>query len=587
MAAIIDRNLWNALSCVLDAAIIARIAASLLIAGLAAALTTLAPVFLAQLVDILSERAVAASAITLAALYVGAQLAGRCLGHLQAHLLAVSDQALQRRMSQLTFARYLGLPMNFHLDAQAGALVQTHNHALHGVRMIVGLICASLAPVAVQVTIILAVVGARFDPAIGIIMLATIIAYAAAFSWGVHRSIRPTGAALARQLDAAALFSEGLMHVETIKNHTAESRIIRSYGVAVLEVERAWNRFFARRLETSVIVTIVFGASMACAISLSLSRFQEGKMSAGDILLVTTFMLQIIGPLETSGYAIRDLAQSASHLSGWSETVNRASEERRPKGRNQTAAEIASASPEVSFEQVSLSYGSGRQAISDISFKIAAGASVAVVGATGAGKTSLVRLLQCHVMPDTGRILVDGRPILDIGLSNLRDRIGVVSQEVALFNSSLRFNLTLGREGISDEDILAALRAVHLGDMIAAFPTGLDTNVGDRGLRLSGGERQRIAIARAILRGGDILLLDEPTSALDPRTEKNVCRDLVALTAGRTTLIVTHRLALAAAAQSIIVLHNGEIVERGDHQQLIARSGLYRELWATQMEVSD
>ncbi len=582
MTAILDRNLWTAFGRTLDAHILVRVVASLVLAAIVAVSAALAPMFLAQIVDGLSAGKVDQSVFGLVVAYLAALCVGRLLGQVQSFHYARSDQALQRRVSQLTFDQLIRLPMSFHLSASPGALVQIHSHALQGVRMVLSLACATLFPVIVQMMVILWIVSNHFDLKIWIVVTATIAAYLGVFAWAVHHTSGPINQALRRQVEASGLLSEGLANVETIKNCTAEQRIGLSFARAACEVEEGWRAALLRRLETGMAAAAVFLASMTCAIWLGLDGVRNGQVSAGSFLLLITYMLQVIGPLEMTGYAVRDLTQGAAYLSGWTGLFAERAEQALADPTATVVSHSRGGPPAISFESVSLSYGGGKQVLDEVAFSIAPGTAVAIVGATGEGKTSLLRILQKHVLPDSGRVRIDNVLLPNIELPALRRRIAVVSQEVTLFNASLRYNLLLGNPSSTEDDILRVLRLTRLDQTVAGLGEGLDTLVGDRGFKLSGGERQRVAIARALLRNGDILLLDEATAALDAKTEKALCDDLMSMAIGRTTVIVTHRLALAAIAAKIVVLHKGRAVEQGEHHQLIAARGFYYRLWSTQ-----
>lgn len=575
MTAIPKRVLWSMFRRVVDAPVLVRGGLAIGLAGCSAVASAIAPLFLAHLVDLLSSGVTSDRATGAACVYVAMLLFGRVIGLFQAHHYAITDQALQRRATILTYDKLLSLPMSFHLTANTGSLIQMHLHALQGLRQILALACMTFLPVLLQVGVILGVVGERFDWQIWIVMAATIVAYALAFSWGVRRSLGPTHVALERQIGLGGAFSEGLTQVETIKNHTAEQRFGRAYQASASFAEAAWRTCFARRLETGLAIIAIFALSLAASLGLALDRVWNAQLSAGGFLLLATYMLQIIAPLEMSGYAVRDLVHGAAYLRGWSTILAEASEAGHQDGPLRDPPR--NAPPAIVFNRVFLSYGQKRAVLAGVSIAIAPGASVAIVGATGAGKTSLLRLLQRHVHPDAGQILVDGVEITETDPISLRRRISVVSQETTLFNDTLRNNLTVARPGATDDDLGAALRAARMNRL-----TGLDTLVGDRGYKLSGGERQRIALARALLRGGDILLLDEPTASLDAHTEQAIAADLPEICRGKTTLIVTHRLALAAAAKTILVLSEGRVVEQGSHDVLMTRQGVYADLWAAQ-----
>ncbi|RYG28517.1 MAG: ATP-binding cassette domain-containing protein [Burkholderiales bacterium] len=514
MSAILDRRLWLSVRSVLDAPLIGRATLSVGLAAIASAMAAIAPMFLAHLIDAISRKEAAGQALASGVFYVGMLSMTRLIGHVQTYQYMASDQALQRRVSEVTFDRLVRLPLSYHLDTKAGSVLEIHQNALQGARTFLSLACATLLPIAVQMLVILCVVSALFDGVIWLVVSATMIAYACLF-------------------------------------------------------------------ETGLAAVIIFLFSLSCLVILALERVQSGALSAGGFLLLTTYMLQIVGPMEMTGYAVRDLGQGAAYMSEWKELLAKPTEyHSAPSVRRKDPAR---GPPSILFEDVSFSYLSGSKTLSNVSFEVPSGETVAIVGATGAGKTSILRLLQRHVSADSGRVTLDGASISDVDVRDLRQRIAVVAQHVVLFNDTLRYNLALAKPDANDVELAAALAIARLDGFVAKQSDGLNTVVGTQGLKLSGGERQRLAIARAVLRGGDILLLDEATSSLDAKTEHEIIADIAAMAKGRTTLIVTHRLALAAKAATIVVLQDGRVVETGIHSELVVGSGPYAALWSTQM----
>lgn len=577
MSAIVDRKLWTALRRVVDARMATHALISVLLAAVASGAMAVAPIFLAQIVDGVGLGG--ALPVASAALYLGSLCASRVAGHVQAYYSTLLDQRLQRRIGQTTLNHLLGLPLGFHLGVRAGSLLQVYQNAVQGARILVSLACASLLPVFVQVAVILSVVASLFDITIWLLMSLTMTAYAAVFTWNVDRVTKATAPAITLQVAATGLFSDSIANIEAVKNNTAEERLGAIYADASECVERAWRFSHWRRLEAGLAVSLVFSFSMGTGIILGLERVQSGHLSAGGLVLLTAYMLQMIGPLETTGYAFRDLAQAASFLSDWKRVLARTQED--AGAAPHAGPRVEGLAPSVRFERVSFAYGD-RQVLCDVTLEARPGEILAIVGATGSGKTSLLRLLQKHIAPDAGSVMIDGVSIAELSTRALRRRISVVSQDVVLFNETLRYNLIFANPEASESEIASAVRQSRLEALVSALPEGLNTIVGERGLKLSGGERQRVALARAILRGGDILLLDEATSALDVRTEEEILAEMLQIADGRTTIVVTHRLALAATAATIAVLRDGHVAEMGGHEELLARGGAYAALWEAQ-----
>jgi ABC-type transport system involved in Fe-S cluster assembly fused permease/ATPase subunit len=308
----------------------------------------------------------------------------------------------------------------------------------------------------------------------------------------------------------------------------------------------------------------------------------SGQMSIGDLVLVNAFMLQMYVPLNFLGVIYRELRQALADV----ERMFRLLEEHREIADRPDAGPLilppAGASPELRFERVNFGYDARRQVLFDVDFTIAPGTTCAVVGATGAGKSTLARLLFRFYEVQSGRVLIDGQDVQSVTQQSLRAAIGIVPQDTVLFNDTIEYNIAYGRPGASHAEVVAAARMAHIHDFIESLPDGYRTMVGERGLKLSGGEKQRVAIARTLLKNPPILVLDEATSALDSRTERVIQSELAEVAANRTTLVIAHRLSTIVDAEQIIVMDRGRVVERGTHGQLLAREGLYARLWALQ-----
>jgi ABC-type transport system involved in Fe-S cluster assembly fused permease/ATPase subunit len=571
-----------------DGTVRVRLAAAVGAAALAALVAVAGPVVLKLLVDGLVAGASAGSTslLGLAGLYVGALAAGRLAEQAQAYAFATGEQRLQQRLSAAMFAHMLRLPMGFHLDAQAGGLVQTLTLGLQGARIIMTHLTFSILPVILQAGMIAFVVVRIFDLTLWLTVSAALIVYSAVFAYGVRRLSAPTRAVSAAQVDAGGLFADGLINVEPVKAFAAERQLDERYGALLQEGERRWRTFHARRFENGVASALVFTVTMGAVIVQAAASYAAGNITIGDFVLLHAYMLQIIRPLEMVGFALRDVAQGMTYLEKWGTLLTHKRECEltliAPRDGANVRFETAGATPTIRFESVSFAYGSERQILHDVSFTIPAGQRVAVVGASGAGKSTLVRLLMRYYAPQAGRILFDEAPIDALDLDRLRAMIAVVSQDTVLFNDTLERNILFARPGASKKELERAIARAHLEELTARLPQGLATMVGERGLKLSGGEKQRVALARAVLKDAPALILDEATSALDAATEAAISADLISAAGDRTTLIVTHRLALAAHADEILVLSDGRVVERGAHAALLAAGGAYAGLWRRQ-----
>ncbi|MBP7419579.1 MAG: ABC transporter ATP-binding protein/permease, partial [Xanthomonadales bacterium] len=325
------------------------------------------------------------------------------------------------------------------------------------------------------------------------------------------------------------------------------------------------------------------------AIGLTLLLFRaasgvvDGRMSIGDLVLVNAFLLQLSAPLNFLGMVYREVKQALANIERMFGLLAEPMDVKDPPD----APALAARGARVEFDAVDFAYDERRRVLHGISFEVPAGATVAVVGHTGSGKSTLARLLYRFFDVQGGAIRIDGQDLRAVSQASLRAAIGIVPQDTVLFNESIYYNIAYGRPDASREDVVAAARAAHIHDFIASLPDGYETSVGERGLKLSGGEKQRVAIARTVLKNPPLLILDEATSALDTRTERAIQAELDEISRNRTTLVIAHRLSTIVDADQILVMDQGRIVERGRHEELLARGGRYAQMWQLQQQAPE
>ena len=306
----------------------------------------------------------------------------------------------------------------------------------------------------------------------------------------------------------------------------------------------------------------------------------DGRMALGDLVVINAFMLQLYQPLGFLGFVYRQIKQSLVDMERMFDLLGQTPE----IADAPAAAELDVENAEIEFDHVDFAYDVERPILHDLSFKVGSGQTVAIVGPSGAGKSTISRLLFRFYDVSDGSIRIDGQDLREVSQASLRAAIGIVPQDTVLFNDTILYNIAYARPGCDGEDVEAAAQAAHIHDFISGLPDGYRSMVGERGLKLSGGEKQRVAIARMLLKKPRIMLFDEATSALDTATEKEIQANLGELSRGHTTLVIAHRLSTVVEADQILVLDKGRVVERGRHLELLAKEGLYAEMWSRQQE---
>ena len=557
------------------------VAMGLVMAG--GGVATLGPWLLKRLIDLLGASPPQpdfGSAAGFVAAYVATLALQRLAEQLQTYAYGRGEQRLMGRLSVNAYAHLLGLPLSVHVARRSGALAQALNDGAMGARLLLTHAVMTVAPAIVQLAMASLVLAAVFGAGAASLVTVALLAYAATFGWSVRTQAGPARRMSAAQIEAGGVAADGLMNVEALKAFTAENRYAARYEAALGAREGAWRRFLARRLEGGLAVAGLFALLLGSVILGGAYGVAGGRVGLGSFVLLNAYVLQLVRPLEMLGFAMRDLGQGLAYLEGLLGLLAQAREE---TGRDRPIADDESRdAAELVFRKVGFSYAGHEPCLNDVSLRVAPGRFVGVVGPSGSGKSTLLRLVLRLYDADTGDILLDGRTIRDIPLSELRGQVALVPQETILLHDTIRANIELAGQAPGEQAVAQAARAARLEDWLARLPRGLDTPVGERGLRLSGGEKQRVSIARAALMRARLVLFDEATAALDPATERAVLRAMRDMAARATILAVTHRLTTVVDADEILVLDRGRIVERGRHRDLLARGGLYLRLWRSQ-----
>jgi ABC-type transport system involved in Fe-S cluster assembly fused permease/ATPase subunit len=549
-----------------------------------ALITALTPVALKYVVDTISVPGDATTFASLAILllYVLGQYLSRCTTELRLLAHGYAEQRLRCRISARLFAHLVRLPMKFHLDRKAGALAETAEQGMRGFQLLLQHLVSNFVPVVIELGVVAAVLLGNDRAKYLVIVGAAAIAYVIAFHRGAI-VIRDSAEVVATShISAHGLMTDALVNQETIKYFDAEGIVSSRYEAALSQTESAWRRFLRKRTGNGLLVAGIFGISLGASLVCAARDISHGQMTLGDFVLVHAYILRLVQPLEMVGYAIRDIAQGVAFLGSMIAVFREKSE----LDSLQNTNNVQSAAGELALRTVSFRYRNERPVLKDVTFTVPAGKTFAVVGVSGSGKSSLIRLLFRLYEPDGGEILLDGVPIRQMPLSAVRREIAIVPQDTVLLHDTIARNIGFGRFGASQYEIEQAARIANLHEFIIGLPEGYETVVGERGLKLSGGERQRVAIARAALKRPRIFVFDEATSSLDSKTEREILRNLIDLSTHSTTLVIAHRLSTVVYADEIVVLSEGTVVERGSHSQLLAMNGHYAALWHAQQSGS-
>ncbi|NBQ27049.1 MAG: ABC transporter ATP-binding protein/permease [Rhodobacteraceae bacterium] len=547
---------------------------------------TYTPFLYRDAVDTLSANGVSdlvLGAVGLTVAYGVARIMSNGLQQLRDAVFAKVGQRALRMLALETFNHIHRLSMRYHITRKTGGLSRIIERGVKGVDFLLRFMLFSVGPLILELLLVAGILFFWFDWT----YLAVIVVTIALYVWFTF-AVTEWRVKLRRQMndqdtDANQKAIDSLLNFETVKYFGAEDREAERYDTAMRGYEHA-------ALMTNYSLAFLnFGQAVIISIGLILVMVmaamgvERGDFTVGDFVMVNAFMIQITMPLNFLGTVYREIRQSLVDMGEMFDLLEQPAEiNDKPNARD-----LAIHGGNVRLENVFFGYNSDRPILQNVSIDVRAGQTVAIVGSSGSGKSTIGRLLFRFYDVVSGALTIDGQDVRDVTQKSLHNAIGVVPQDTVLFNDTIYYNIAYGRDGATREDVEKAARDAQIHDFILSLPEGYETQVGERGLKLSGGEKQRVGIARTLLKNPPILLLDEATSALDTETEQGIQGALDRAAEGRTVITIAHRLSTIADADHIVVLEKGLVVEQGTHDELWAKGGRYHALWTMQQNAED
>jgi len=540
------------------------------------------PLLLKEIVDALdpSQVAIVTLPLFLVLGYGLLRIISVLFGELRDAVFAKVTQRSIRRVALQVFRHLHALSLSFHLDRQTGGVSRDIERGTRGISFLLSFLVFSILPTLVEITLIALILFSNYNVWFALVPFATAVVYIAftliVTEWRMkyrRKMNEMDSKANTRAIDS-------LINFETVKYFGNEEFETHRYDENLQIWERAAVKNQTSLASLNVGQGVIIAVGITILMLLASKGVAEGELSLGDLVLVNAYLLQMFIPMNFLGFVYREIKHSLVDM----ERMFGILDENKAIEDKHDARPLVVTDGKVSFDHVAFNYNGNRQILDDIDFTVQPGQKVAVVGGSGGGKSTLVRLLFRFYDVQGGGIKIDGQDIRDVTQQSLRESIGIVPQDTVLFNDTIYYNIAYARPDAAKEEIERAAEMAHLKGFIESLPEGYETIVGERGLKVSGGEKQRIAIARAILKNPRILVFDEATSALDSESEQAILSAFSEIATDHTTLVIAHRLSTIIDADQILVMDKRKIVERGTHHELLTLGNVYAGMWALQQE---
>jgi len=545
-----------------------------------------APFFLGRAIDAMNAQiesmgpggAIGISIILLILAYGGFRLFSILLSEGREFIFAPVAQYAQRSVATATFAHLHRLSLRFHLEKRTGGLSRTIERGIRSIDFLFRFLLFNIGPTLLQLGIAGSAFWLAYNWQFALIAVAVVLAYIGFTISTTEWRLKFRRDMNRQDTEANAKAIDSLLNYETVKYFNAEDFETERYDRAMAGYQKAAILSRTSLATVNIGQSFLMNVGLVALVLLAAQNILRGDMTTGDVFTITMVMMQVYRPLNILGFAYREIKQALTDMEKMFALLDI-----QPEVQDSAEARaINDIKGAIAFENVAFRYEANRPILGGVSFTIEPGQTVAVVGPTGAGKSTLSRILFRFYNIASGCVRVDGHDITEITQDSLRRTIGIVPQDTVLFNDTIGYNIGYAQPEATQGEIENAARDAQIHDFITALPAGYDTLVGERGLKLSGGEKQRVAIARTLLKNPAILILDEATSALDSVTERDIQTALDIASKDRTTLVIAHRLSTIIGADKIIVMEAGRIVEQGTHSELLKKQGLYSRLWEQQ-----
>ena len=498
-------------------------------------------------------------------------------------LFAKVGQSAVRALAIRTFRHLHNLSLKFHLERRTGGLSRIIERGTKGIDTILRYSLFNTFPTIIEIAFVAGILWWNFGWIYALVILLTIIAYTGFTYWATEWRINLRRVMNDADTDANTKAIDSLLNFETVKYFGNEEHEASRFDRSLERYEKAAVKTWISLAVLNAGQAIAFTIGLAVIMIMVVMDVTRGQATVGDFVMVNALMIQLYMPLNFLGSVYRDIKQGLIDIEHMFRLLNVDAEIKDAPD----ARPLAVGKGEIVFDRVGFAYDRRRPIIKDLSLIVPPGRTVAIVGPSGAGKSTISRLLYRFYDVTAGKIVIDGQDISTVTQRSLRSAVGMVPQDTVLFNDTIRYNIRYGRPDATDAEVFEAAKLAQIHDFVSTLPHGYDTMVGERGLKLSGGEKQRVSIARTILKGPPILILDEATSALDTRTEQDIQKALRQVSRNRTTIVIAHRLSTVIDADEIIVLESGRIAERGRHEALLGKKGVYYAMWTRQREADE